>query len=160
MKKSKLTEEDKKAILSYHNQGYTNNEIIKMFHICKTTMIEIIGPTRRKFTLEEDNLILEEVSKSTTNLRSAFEIVGKKLNRSYPNIATRYYNYLKDNKEKNPTFAIGSNHGLAINTKNTPRTKGNDIKTLPINKVQGFDLSKILIAFNDAPRGTLLLYKL
>lgn len=72
--------------------------------------------TYKKWTKEEDLVILSNVKENPENLLKAFAIAAKKLNRSENSIRLRWYKYLRDSY--NPVFMVYSNKKAIINGKN------------------------------------------
>ena len=64
--------------------------------------------TKRRFTKEEDSLILSTVAKNPHNLSECFREVAIKINRSPKSIENRWYHYLsrKDSNDKTNTVFI------------------------------------------------------
>lgn len=58
----------------------------------------------KRYTKEEDKLILREVKNSPTNLQIAFRKLGTELDRKPRSIAERYYRHLQ--KKKNNIFFL------------------------------------------------------
>ncbi|MCA9381624.1 Myb-like DNA-binding domain-containing protein [Candidatus Dojkabacteria bacterium] len=85
---------------------------------------------RKKFTSEEDNIIINNIKKYPNNLSFSFEVSSKTLtNRSVDSISLRYYKNLKKNHK---IFGVGSSLGIVINTKNTVRPPDKTVKQLVI----------------------------
>lgn len=92
--------------------------------------------TRRKFTKEEDSLILSTVVKNPHNLSECFRQVAIKTNRSSKCIANRWYHYLskKDSNDKtNIVFitvgkkSVNYNRKIAIENTQQPKSKNPSI---------------------------------
>lgn len=64
--------------------------------------------TRKRFTKEEDSLILSTVAKNPHNLSECFREVAIKTNRNSKCISNRWYHYLskKDSNDKTNTVFI------------------------------------------------------
>ena len=64
--------------------------------------------TKRRFTKEEDSLILSTVAKNPHNLSECFREVAIKINRGPKSIASRWYHYLskKDSNDKTNTIFV------------------------------------------------------
>lgn len=78
--------------------------------------------SRHPYNQQEDNTIMDCVSKSPTNLRVAFEVASNLLsNRSVKGISQRYYNKLA--KSTISIIATGSAQTIAVNQKNSRRTQ-------------------------------------
>lgn len=60
---------------------------------------DYIKPTNRRYTEEEDRLIVETVNKYSNNIYGAILKVYKELNRPFISIQYRYYNYLKNSSK-------------------------------------------------------------
>lgn len=75
----------------------------------------------KRWTSEEDNILLAAVKGYPQNLKKAFEIVGERIGRSKTACSARWYCTLsktyKDNP-KNVCFAIFSSNKYGINRKN------------------------------------------
>ena len=69
----------------------------------------------KKYTLEEDQVIVESVQNNPTNLRKAFEEASKRLNKSYSAVASRYYNAIR---KKEPIMFLATRRQLVPNAKN------------------------------------------
>lgn len=92
--------------------------------------------TYKKFTPEEDRIILEEIRKNPGNLSQSFENASKKIDHTKVSICRRYYRYLlpKNNTfpKKATQFVLISDKKAIYNRKNTsPKWKKNyiDIET-------------------------------
>lgn len=72
----------------------------------------------KKFSEEEDNIILKNVELYPTNLQESFRHSARELKRSVAVINVRYYNNLR--KEQH-VISTGSKHGFSRNVKNQPR---------------------------------------
>lgn len=72
--------------------------------------------TYKRWTKEEELVILSNVKENPENLLKAFAIAAKKLNRSEASIRMRWYNHLKDSYS--PVFMVYSNKKAIINGKN------------------------------------------
>lgn len=72
--------------------------------------------TYKRWTKEEELVILSNVKENPENLLKAFAIAAKKLNRSEASIRLRWYNHLKDSYS--PVFMVYSNKKAIINGKN------------------------------------------
>ncbi len=72
--------------------------------------------TYKRWTKEEDLVILNSVKENPENLVKAFAITAKKLNRSVTSIRMRWYKHLKDSYS--PIFMVYSNKKAIINGKN------------------------------------------
>lgn len=72
--------------------------------------------TYKRWTKEEELVILSNVKENPENLLKAFAIAAKKLNRSEASIRLRWYNRLKDSYS--PVFMVYSNKKAIINGKN------------------------------------------
>lgn len=64
--------------------------------------------TRKRFTKEEDRLILSTVEKNPHNLSECFKELAIKLNRNPKSISNRWYHYIskKDSNDKTNTVFI------------------------------------------------------
>jgi hypothetical protein len=81
--------------------------------------------TNSPYTSKEDDIILECIKKSPTNISKAFDNAVKLLKgRSSKAISQRYYTVLRNN---NSVIALGNENGLIINTKNTRRDVKNSL---------------------------------
>lgn len=72
--------------------------------------------TYKKWTKEEELVVLSNVRGNPENLLKAFAIAAKKLNRSEASIRLRWYRYLRDSYS--PVFMVYSNKKAIINGKN------------------------------------------
>ena len=72
--------------------------------------------TYKRWTKEEELVILSNVKENPENLLKAFAITAKKLNRSETSIRMRWYKHLKDSYS--PIFMVYSNKKAIINGKN------------------------------------------
>lgn len=76
-----------------------------------------------RYSNYEQNVILEEVKKFPTNYQQAFEAASKRIPcRSKESISAYWYSVLKYDSR---ATALGSELGMVINVKNTPRKKDN-----------------------------------
>lgn len=75
--------------------------------------------TYKRWTKEEDLVILSNVKENPENLLKAFAITAKKLNRSEVSIRMRWYKHLKDSHSS--IFMVYSNKKAIINGKNLKR---------------------------------------
>jgi hypothetical protein len=75
-------------------------------------------PTRtyRRFSAEDDSVIISEIKQSPTNLKNAFENASEKTSRNFKAIEARYYNNIRKGKT---VVTCGSAMGLSSNIKNT-----------------------------------------
>lgn len=70
----------------------------------------------KRWTKEEDLVILGIVKENPENLVKAFILASKKLDRSEASIRQRWYNSLRDSS--NPVFMVYSNKKAVVNGKN------------------------------------------
>jgi len=76
----------------------------------------------KKYTKEEDEIIINQVKNYPTNLLHAFREASKLIDRAETAISFRYYHKLK----KDPSIValtVGSKKGFTQNVKNVPRDK-------------------------------------
>lgn len=105
----------------------------------------------KKYTVEELQIIANEVALYPTNLQLAFHSAADKLGRSSDGVMYQYYAKLK--KQKQALIATGSSHGIIVNVKNTPRPKNQtsfalsiiELSINQINKEEALELVKTLI---------------
>lgn len=71
------------------------------------------------YSEKEDQIIISTVKNCPNNLTLAFEQAAQVICRNPQGIAQRYYSRLRKDFD---IIAVGSDQGLCINTKNTPRT--------------------------------------
>ena len=72
--------------------------------------------TYKRWTKEEELVILSNVKENPENLLKAFAITAKELNRSEASIRLRWYKHLKNSYS--PVFMVYSNKKAIINGKN------------------------------------------
>lgn len=70
------------------------------------------------YSQQEDQLIISTIKNYPNNLTLAFEQAGEIIGRNPQAVSQRYYTKLKKDFD---IIAVGSDQGLCINTKNTPR---------------------------------------
>lgn len=70
------------------------------------------------YTPQEDEIIIQEISKSPNNLAYAFSEAAKKINRPATAISGRYYSKLKHTSK---AMVLMTTQGAVINVKNTRR---------------------------------------
>lgn len=84
-------------------------------------MNTITKKTRRNFTIEDDNIIIEFIKKSPTNISHAFQQAAEKLDINFNTISSRYYSTIR---KKNTIVTCGSSAGMSSNVKNVARKDG------------------------------------
>ena len=72
--------------------------------------------TKKKYTPEEDRIIIDAVKKSPQNISKAFVLVATKLNRTVDSIRVRYYGRIAKDKD-NKLFLTVSERRKLINYK-------------------------------------------
>ena len=77
--------------------------------------------TRRFYTPEEDEMILDLMGQYPTNLGIAFEQAGLKLGRTSASVSGHYYSKIKADPNLKPIMALATNRGVVINTKTVAR---------------------------------------
>ena len=86
-----------------------------------------VGKISRRYTKEEDEIIINEVKNYPTNLLHAFTEAAKKIEgRSVKTISQRWYVYLKK-KDDVSALTCGSNKGFTQNVKNVCRDSENNL---------------------------------
>lgn len=86
--------------------------------------------TKKRYTKEEDQIIIESVQNSPNNLQTAFKNAAAKLeNRDIKSVSNRWYNTLKKDT-KNPIFVVISSKGITANNKIAKTNKKPKIKKL------------------------------
>lgn len=79
--------------------------------------------TKKRYTKEEDQIIIDCVQNSPNNLRKAFKNAADKLvNRDSKSVSNRWYKTLKKDT-KNPVFVVISSKGINANKKNAKSNK-------------------------------------
>lgn len=92
--------------------------------------------TSARYSQQEDDLILDFVSKFPGNLSIAFEQAALKIGRHAGSVSGHYYAALKNNTSRRATTALVTNKGVLTNTKNTPRNNAEDsLKALDVAKI-------------------------
>lgn len=93
-----------------------------------------VKKSRKRFTKEEDLIIIEAVKASPTNIVHAISVASEKTKRSPSCINRRYYKTLRNNP-KVAAITCGSAKGFTQNVKNIHR---NDDGTMPDQNLKGF----------------------
>lgn len=78
-------------------------------------------PYNRRWTAEEDSILLAEVSKSPQNLRKAFEATGELVNRTPEACSFRWYSSVRHNTSI--AFTLVGANGASKNSKLGGTTK-------------------------------------
>jgi len=84
---------------------------------------EIIKEKRkhRRFSIEDDQVIISYIKKSPTNLRNAIEQAAEEISADFKSVENRYYNSIKKN---HTIITCGSSAGMSSNVKNSIRKEG------------------------------------
>lgn len=78
--------------------------------------------TKRRFTEEEDRVILSKISKNPSNIAQCLRELSVELNRSFATLQTRYYKVLvkkNRNNRANATFTLFGEGNMNVNRKIT-----------------------------------------
>lgn len=66
----------------------------------------------RKFTPEEDNIIIDAVKKNPQNINKAFVLIAPKINRTVDSIRVRYYGRIAKNKDNKLFLTVSERRKL------------------------------------------------
>ena len=86
-----------------------------------------------KWTMEEEQKLLEYVSNNPTNLSQAMRDFAEHSNKSYQAVRVKYYKKLR---QTSTCFIIATNKTAVKNTKNGKQTKQNKVKRSLFNKIK------------------------
>ena len=75
--------------------------------------------TRKRWSNEEVEYLLDQVSRSPENLLKAFESTAKKINRTTAAVNLKYYSLKKQGKIQKTCFTLVSNNTYLRNGKNS-----------------------------------------
>lgn len=70
----------------------------------------------KRWTFEEDNILIEEVKLHPTNLQVAFKIAACRIQRTQTAVSLRWYRVLR--KENNFIYGVFSDKSYSMNIKN------------------------------------------
>lgn len=73
--------------------------------------------SRRRFTTEEDELIIKKVSEHPGNLLKAFREVAEETGRHYTCVSSRWYKYLSERQSTSKVFMLFSKKRGTFNRK-------------------------------------------
>lgn len=107
----------------------------------------------KHFSVEEDNIIIEQIKLYPTNLKHAFQEAEKLIERSWTSIQFRYYGNLRgDPKVK--AITCGSKQGFTQNVKNLKRDEEGN---MPEQNLKGYVwLMKELLELDPSERDLIL----
>ena len=75
--------------------------------------------TKKRWSKEEDNVLIDQVTRHAENLAEAFRVTSRLTRRTVGACAFRWYNVLSKNRETNICFTLVNKTGSYINTKNS-----------------------------------------
>lgn len=86
----------------------------------------------KRYTTEEEQVILKYVRLNLSNLQKAFSIAAEKLGRTTTGVSARYYMKLKKSEV---AFALLSSEGVSINTKSGNNQKPSKLWNLIVRGI-------------------------
>lgn len=128
-KQIKISQKKAYKIMSYWNKGLTSSELEKLFKIPAkvinskmTTMRNAGYPVmvkNKRWSDEEDSLLLNAVSSNPLNLTQCFEEFAERSNRTVKSVSLNYYRNARMKEFALKIVSKGDNIGF--NRKNAPR---------------------------------------